>query len=174
MPDSPVEVTLGEHTIPVYAQRHAYLINRLGKFLSEIQDNIGDTDSDDLLSFIQGRSYELLCAMMPNLGKRMPEYEYLGYASREAMEANDYEEEADRSPTLPEIRNALTVASTVNGFDVFVHLKALVDPKLVRGWISAQLAEAILGNSLNSPSENGDSALTSSTTTPPTSIPSED
>ena len=30
---APSEVTLGEHTVPVYAQRHAYLINRLGRFL---------------------------------------------------------------------------------------------------------------------------------------------
>ena len=34
MPDEPVEVTLGEHTVPVYAQRHAYLINRLGRFIT--------------------------------------------------------------------------------------------------------------------------------------------
>ena len=32
----------------------------------------------------------------------------------------------------------------VNGFDVLLHLKALVDPQLVRGWLTAQLAEAIL------------------------------
>ena len=90
------------------------------------------------------------------------------------MDAGDYDPEADRSPTMPEIRGALTEASTVNGFDVLLHLKALVDPQLVRGWMTAQLAEAILENSPSSPSANGTSDSTSSTTTAPTSTANED
>jgi hypothetical protein len=171
---SPKEITLGEHTLPVYAQRHAYLINRLGRFMRELQENAGDLDADDLLGFLQARSYELLCALVPSLERRVPEYEYRGYSSREAMEAGEYDPEADQSPTLPEIREALTQASVVNGFDIFLHLKALVDPTLARSWLSAQLAEAILQNSPNSPSANGDSASMSSTTTAPTSTPNED
>ena len=171
---APVEVTLGEHTIPVYAQRHAYLINRFGRFIRELQDSAGDIDGDELLAYAQGRSYELLCALMPNLEKRLPEYEFRGYASREAMDAGEYDEQADRSPTLPEIRHALTQASTVNGFDVFVHLRSLIDPKLVRGWLSAQVAEAILQTSPSSPSANGASGSTSSGTTAPTSTENVD
>jgi len=174
MSGTPVEVTLGDHTIPVYAQRHAYLLNRLGRFISDLQASAGDVEGDVLLAFLQARSYELLCALMPNLDKRLPEYEYRGYGSREAMEAGDYDEHVDKSPTLPEIRHALEVASTVNGFDVLVHLKALIDPKLVRGWLSAQVAEAILASSPSSPSANGGSASTSSGTTPPTSTASTD
>jgi hypothetical protein len=170
----PVEVTLGQHTIPVYAQRHAYLINRVGRFIRDLQQSAGDTGSDDLLPYIQARSYELLCALMPNLEKRLPEYEYRGYSSREAMDAGDYDPEQDQSPTLPEIRRALTEASTVNGFDVLLHLRALVDPQLVKGWVSAQVAEAILQTSPSSPSANGASDSTTSTPKPPTSMPNTD
>jgi hypothetical protein len=170
----PVEVTLGQHTVPVYAQRHAYLTNRLGRFLSELQDTAGDLQADQLLAYVQERSYELLCALLPGLEKRIPEYEYRGFGSREAMDNGDYDEQADRSPTLPEIRHALTEASRVNGFDVLLHLKALVDPQLVRSWLSAQVAEAILQNSPSSPSANGVSASTSSTTPPPTQTPNAD
>ena len=97
-----------------------------------------------MLAWLQGRSYELLCALIPVLEKRVPEYEFRGYGSREAMDTGDYDPEQDRSPTMPEIRGALTEASRVNGFDVFVHLKALVDPKLARRWVTAQLAETDL------------------------------
>ena len=45
----PTEVTLGEHTVPVYAQRHAYLINRLGRFISDLQEQAGDQEADQLL-----------------------------------------------------------------------------------------------------------------------------
>lgn len=171
---TPVEVTLGEHTIPVYAQRHAYLINRLGRFMHELQDSAGGIEAGNLLAYAQERSYELLCALMPNLDKRLPEYEFRGYASRDAMTAGDYDEQMDRSPTLPEIRHALTTASEINGFDVLLHLKALIDPKLVQSWVSAQVAEAILVSSPSSPSANGGSDSTSSGTRPPTSTQSED
>lgn len=169
-----VEVTLGEHTVPVYAQRHAYLINRLAGFMAELQDSAGNIDASEALDYVQQHSYQLLCALMPNLDKRLPEYEYCGYASREAMDAGDYDEQADRSPTLPEIRTALTEASRVNGFDVLIHLKALVDPKLVKSWLTAQLAEAMSQTSPSSLSANGGSASTSSTTKPPTSTPNAD
>lgn len=170
----PVEITLGEHTIPVYAQRHAYLINRLGRVLADLQETAGNIETADVLAYVQAHAYELLCALMPNLDKRLPEYEFRGYGSREAMDAGEYDEQADRSPTLPEIREALTRASEVNGFDVFVHLKGLVDPKLLRGWVSAQLAEAISPTLPSSPSANGESASTSSMTPAPTSTENED
>jgi hypothetical protein len=168
---APVEVTLGEHTVPVYAQRHAYLINRLTRFMTDLQTSAGDLEADRLATYVQERSYELLCALMPGLEKRVPEYEYRGYGSREAMDTGDYDPEADRSPTVPEIRTALTEASRINGFDVLLHLKALVDPQLVRAWVSAQIAEQISPSSPSSPSANGGSGSTSSTTSAPTPTP---
>jgi hypothetical protein len=169
------EVTLGEHTVPVYAQRHAYLANRLGKFvdsLSERTDRFGD--ADNFFVVLQDFSYELLCMVIPTLAKRMPEYEFRGFSSREAMEAGDYDEQADKSPTVPEIKQAFAVAARVNGFDALGQLRGLVDPKLARAWVTAQLADLASQTSQTSPSANGASVSTSSGTTPPTSTPSED
>jgi hypothetical protein len=166
------EVTLGEHTLPVYAQRHAYLTNRLARFLGDLQAS-AETETDDVLGLVQERSYELLCVVIPALEKRIPEYEYRGYGSREAMDQGDYDEQADKSPTVPEIRNAFEVAIKVNGFDVFVHLKGLIDPKLVRAWLTSKLAEALSETSPSLPSANGASGSTSSGTTPPATTPNE-
>jgi hypothetical protein len=90
------------------------------------------------------------------------------------MDAGDYDEEADRSPTLPEIRTAFEVASKVNAFDVLKHIWGVFDPSLLRGIVNEQVAEAISQTSPSSPSVNGTSASTSSGTTPPTSTASED
>jgi len=171
----PVEVTLGEHTVPVYAQRHAYLSNRLGRFVDGLLERVGDLDAADLIVAVQQSSYELLCVLIPSLEKRLPEYEFRGYSSREAMDEDIYEEEADRSPTVPEIRTALEVAARVNSFDVLKHLWGVLDPSLLRGLVNAQVADAITQNSptsRTSPSGNGVSASMSSGTTPPASTES--
>ena len=169
------EVTLGDHTLPVYAQRHAYLANRLGRFIDSLLEGMQEIDAAGLLNTLQEQSYELLCVLIPNLEKRCPEYEFRGFSSREALEAGDYDEHADKSPTLPEIREAFTVAARVNAFDVLAHLKGIIDPSLLRGVVNAQLAEAISGSpSLqNSRSANGTSDSTSSGTTPPATTASE-
>lgn len=168
------EITLGEHTLPVYAQRHAYLTNRLGRFLDDLLERVGELDTGGIIAALQASSYELLCALVPNLEKRIPEYEYRGFSSREAMDEDIYEEEADKSPTVPEIRAALETAARVNSFDVFKHVMGVLDPSLLRGIVNAQVAEAISQTSQNSPSGNGGSPLTTSGTTPPTSTASED
>jgi hypothetical protein len=105
---------------------------------------------------------------VPNLEKRIPEYEFRGYGSREAMDAGEYDEQADHSPTVPEIRAAFEVASAVNSFDIIRHVWAVVDPSLLRGVINAQVAEAISQTSPSLPSENGASVSTSFGMTPPT------
>lgn len=172
----PVEVTLGEHTVPVYAQRHAYLSNRLGRFVDGMLERVGDLDASELLEAVTQSSYELLCVLIPSLEKRMPEYEFRGYGSREAMDEGIYEEEADRSPTVPEIRTALEVAARVNSFDVLKHVWGVLDPSLLRGLVNAQVAEALTAQtsptSRTSPSGNGASASMSSGMTPPASTES--
>ena len=171
---TPVEVTLGEHTVPVYAQRHAYLANRLGGFVDNVLERVGDLDASGLIEAVQQSSYELLCVLIPNLSKRIPEYEFRGFGSADAMVADDYDEEVDKSPTVPEIRTAFEVASRVNSFDVLRHLWAVVDPQLLRGMVNAQVATAISQTSPSSPYANGGSGSTSSGTTSPTSTPSGD
>jgi hypothetical protein len=170
---APAEVTLGDHTSPVYAQRHAYLLNRLGRYVDELLESVTDLDTTGLPAALQTHAYGLLAALIPSFAKRVPEYEFKGYADRAAMDAEAYDPEADRSPTLPEIREAFAVASRVNGFDILTHLGKVLDPSLLRGVVNAQVAEAISQTSPTSPSANGTSGLTSSGTTPPTSTPSE-
>lgn len=164
----PTEVTLGEHTLPVYAQRHAYLMNRVGRFVDELVQRVGDLDTSQILGLLQESSYELLCVLVPNLEKRIPEYEFRGYGSREAMDEGIYDEEVDQSPTLPEIRTAFEVAARVNAFDVVRHIWGLFDPSLLRGIVNEQITDAISKTSPSSLSANGASGSMSSGTTPPT------
>lgn len=169
---APAEVTLGEHTLPVYAQRHAYLQNRLGRFIDRLVDE--GVEAGNVLDIVQSSAYELLVVLIPNLDKRVPEWEFKGYGSREAMDAGEYDEQTDRSPTVPEIRTAFEVAAKVNSFDVLKAVWKVVDPQLLRGLVTEQIAEAISPTSPTLPSENGASTSTPSTTTGPTSTPSED
>jgi hypothetical protein len=165
---TPVKVQLGNHELDVYAQRHAYLANKLGKFVSALAETGSEITSDKILSFGQERVYELLCVVIPQLGKRMPEYEFLGYASKEAQTAGEYDPEQDKSPTVPEIHDALVAVGRVNRFDILKHLGKVFDPDLVRAAVNQQVAAQVLKTSPSSPSTNGDSAPTSSGTTPPT------
>lgn len=166
------EVTLGEHVLPVYAQRHAYLQNRLGRFIDGLVDD--GVEAGNVLDAVQNSAYELLVVLIPNLDKRVPEWEFKGYGSREALEQGDYDEQVDKSPTVPEIRQAFEVAAKVNSFDVLKAVWKVVDPQLLRGLVTAQIAEAISPTLPISPSENGASTSTPSTTTGPTSTPNED
>lgn len=176
-----VEITLGADpatgqggvTVPVYPQRHAYITNRLGKFMSELLEAGQNVSVDQLLSVAGGQAYTLLTALIPNLGKRMAEWEFLGMADRDATE---YDPALDTtSPSIPEIRHAIKVAGEVNGLDILTHLKGafgLVDPTVLRAIVSEQVLNAIDSASTispSSPSESGESASTSSGTTAPTS-----
>lgn len=182
------EITLGADpstgeggvTVPVYPQRHAYITARLGKFLSELGD-VGQTVAvDNLLSTASKQSYALLTALIPNLSKRMTEWEFCGYATREAAELGEYDPALDKSsPSIPEIRHAIKVASEVNGLDILTHVKGvfgLVDPTLLRSLVSEQLLNVIDSASTtlpSSPSPIGDSPSTSSGTRVPTSTENE-
>jgi hypothetical protein len=182
-----VEITLGADpstgeggvTVPVYPQRHAYLTNRLGKFLNELVESGQSLAIDNLLDVAGAQAYALLTALIPNLSRRLPEWEFMGYPTRDAMEAGEYDPAADEgSPSVPEIRTAIKVASDVNGLDILMHIKGLfglVDPTLLRSIVSEQLLDLI--DSTTSPSSQsatGGSASTSSGTTAPISTENED
>jgi hypothetical protein len=168
----PTKVILGEHELDVYPQRHAYLANKLGKFISELAETGGDITTENILSFGQQRIYELLCVVIPQLGKRMPLYEFLGYPSNEALQAGEYDVAQDKSPTVPEIHDALAVVGRVNRFDILKHLAKVFDPNLVRAAINQQVAAQVLKTSQNLPSTNGDSDPMISGTSAQTSTPS--
>jgi hypothetical protein len=94
---TPLEITLGEHTLPVYPQRHAYLSNRLGRFIDDLlQDASGTSTPAASSTAVQQSSYELLCVLVPNLEKRVPEYEF-GATHPGRRWTGDYDEQADKS-----------------------------------------------------------------------------
>lgn len=128
-------VTLGDHTLPIFAQRHARLRHELSS-----------ADVQRLTSGSYGReAYRLLAVFVPGLSEKMPEHEFEGYASEEAMRDGRYDPEADRSPTTAEIAAAFKAVLNVS-FDTeikdffgFVHmltslaLKSGVTPQATNG-----------------------------------------
>ncbi len=170
------KVTLGGHEVDVYAQRHAYLTNRLQGFFQELMvSNLDVKDAASIINLLGDRTYDLLITVLPQYGKRCPRYEFAGYCSQEAHEAEDYDEKADQSPTFPEMVHAFEVAAEVNRFDVVKILGKAFDPKLLKNWVNSQLAEAILNESLTLPAaKDGAEASMSSGTTAPTTTANGD
>lgn len=165
MADHP-EITLGETTIACYPQRHAYLTNRIGKFVDQLAGGAaGIEGTADIVGLLGDSAYDVLCALIPNLSKRLPRYEFAGYGSQDAYDAKDYDPELDKSPTFPEIVEAFETAIAVNRFDVFKALKGLVDPKMLKADVSLWISEQISGSSPSSPGTSGESQPTSSGTT---------
>src|SRR5262245_33000881 len=95
------------------------------------------TDTGDVLDLFQGRIYELLQVFIPDLMER---WEFEGYASESAMQADDYDEEADRSPDVPQLTDAFRVIAVVNDFSWMGALKNFLGPDLIRAQIRSYLA----------------------------------
>lgn len=169
------KVTLGDHEIEVYPQRHAYITNKVTKVLTKVMEQGGDiAEAGDLAAFLGDSAYAMLTAMLPAYGKRCPEYEFKGFVSKEAMDAGDYDEDNDKSPTFPEQIAAFEVIARVNRFDILKVVKNVIDPKAVKAVISLKVAQWMeSGGSLTELSPMGGSAAsTSSSTTDPTSTES--
>lgn len=187
-----VEVDLGEHTIPVYAQRWRYAVNKLGSVVGSFTQTGQDVTAENFAVFAGDRVYEVLCALIPGLAKRMPEWEFNGYASAEAAvrsaqdpAADEYNPETGREPTFEQIIGAMETAWRVNRLDVLGGLRAIVDPTMLRAQINALIATRIDDGdpvissvtpdvSPISPSTNGTSDSTSSTPSRPMSTVSTD
>jgi hypothetical protein len=177
-----ITVTLGAHEeVPVYGQRHAWLTNQTVKFMQGlIQDgdlNV-DIDADDpagFINFLGARTYQLLCICIPAYGKRCKEYEFMGYGFQEAYEKGEYDESEDKSPTLPEILSAFEVAKQVNRFDVFKVIFNIIEPKMIKAWINARLAERLSSSAPQNlrSIKGGSDPSTSSGTSDPTSPANE-
>lgn len=168
-----ITVTLGDHTIPVVAQRHARLTNRLSSFVTALVASDSEITGDSILAFLGDQVYAALCAFIPAIEEHggLPEWEFKGYASQAAMDEQQYDPAMDRSPTVPEIVAAFEAAIKVSRFDVFKSVLGLVDPKLLRAVITNQMAEALDSTpSARSPSlTGGPGPSTSSGMTPRTS-----
>jgi len=167
------EVTLGGVTVLVVPQKHAYLTHRLGPAITQALQAGEGIAPDKMLEWIGNGVYDALCALIPALGSRMSQWQFMGYGSAEAMASGTYDEAADQSPSILEIKEAITVGMAVNGIDELVKLgKSLIDPRLAKAQINSVIAEAI--DSSTSPSRTGDSPSPSTTTTAPTSTESAD
>jgi hypothetical protein len=167
---APTHVTLGEHTYPVYAQRHAYLANRLGKTVAKLQEmEQMDTGSlEGVIGSLGDQAYDFLQVFIPKL---MPRYEFAGYPTDEARIAGDYNEEYDKSPTIPEITFAFETALKANRLDSLKSLGKLINMDLVKAYLSAGMVNLI--ERQRSSSGEGTLDSTSSGTTPPTLTVSE-
>lgn len=163
--------------VPVYAQKWAYLNNRLGRTLNEFIASGSALSGAGVAAYAGAGAYKLLCTLVPNFAKFVPEWKWMGYGSQSAMDAGVYDEDEDHSPTFPEIVTAFETVIRVNRFDLVKELRHLVDPQtadLIRKKIRVDVATAISESSPESPSPSGASAPTSSSTTRRTRKPKKD
>lgn len=187
----PVELGLdadGEptHVYHVVQQRQARLLRKLfgekGVIslddLSELFDADDDAEPDfaEILLGLGGKVHDVLSVFIPEL---MPRWEWDGFASETAAMEDQYDEDADRSPSVPQQQKAFETVIQVNGLRWLRRLKDVIDPKLIKAQVNAWAATAVkqMGNptsakpsdsSKSLPQANGASDPTSSGTTDPT------
>lgn len=173
-----INVRLGPHEYRVQPQRHAYLKREMRKFVDSLSA-LEDMEADQLLDIFTMKAYEVLSVFIPDLMER---YEFQGFATREAFESGDYNEEYDRSPTIPEITVALNAAIDVNGLRFIGKVKDFFDPTLLRSQLNATVARWAAeqrkkmtvdggGTSQRLPSANGGTHSMSSEAPEPTPEP---
>jgi hypothetical protein len=88
-----VKVTLGDHELPLPKQRTAYIYNVVFRGLES-----GDLSAVEAGTASQTQFYKVACALCPMVESKIPEHEFMGYASGEAMKSGKYDQKADRSP----------------------------------------------------------------------------
>jgi hypothetical protein len=168
MPDpDAVPVKLGDNEYLVVPQPIGYLRARLGAALGGLTDM--DLSADNVLDVLGGRAYAILHVFIPEL---MSEWEFFGYPTREAYEANDYQGEYDKSPTPRQIRRAFGVASQVNEFDLVKHLGKLIGPETIRAYVAGLMADSMTSSLESSSATSGVTPSMSSGTTVQTSVES--
>ncbi len=155
-------VVIGSYTYAVVPQRIGRLRKRLGRALGDLENLTGDTLADFAGASLE-RAHAILKVFIPDL---MPVYEFCGYRSQEAMDA-DEDEDGDYGPTVPDIVNAFEVVMRVNRLDLLGHLRSVVSPELIRAFVSSRVAEAIRATSPtdSSASSASTSGLPSESTT---------
>lgn len=158
-----VTVTLGPKDYTVVPQG----IGRLRRKLSSV---LKFADGEGVSGEIDSELYGVFKTFIPDIA---PIYELLGYESQADYESGTEpaDEASDRSPTLPQILDAIETVYAVNGADRLVRLgKAVgIDAGLIKNLVNKEMAELSLRRSASSPAPSGDADLESSTTPPPTS-----
>lgn len=164
------QIALGRHTYTVIAQRHAYLQRTLGPKVAELGEL--DVNAGNAATAVAGGLHSTLSIFIPDL---MPEWEWNGYASPTAADADDYDAEADNSPTVDQMVIAVEAVAEVNRLDLLKHLKGLVGPDFRKAiWARAEveLTQFIASTgepaSERSPSQSGESPSMNGGTSDPT------
>jgi hypothetical protein len=161
MAPTPVAVTntvsLGGHTYEVVPQRIGRIKKRIGRQLSTLADLSGG----NILDVGMERAHSIIEVFIPDL---MPLHEWLSFSSESAMNDPEAEEAEDLGPTWPEITTAFGVITRVNDFDLVKHLGKVINPELVRAYVSSFLFEQMDSLTAGTDGTTTDSSSTPSTT----------
>jgi hypothetical protein len=166
-------IALGERQgIPVVAQPYAYLTHQLGELFATIAADAAGSEvtAEGLLEALGRGAWEALCVLIPSLPEHMPEHEFRGYSSREAMDLGEFDADAARkTPTVPQLHHALETGMRVNGLGALSRLPGMLreylSPNLLRAILDQRIAEML---SPSSPSTNGALVSTSASASSPT------
>lgn len=160
-------VQLGRHQYEVVDQPLPYLKHELGALFETL--TTADIDGANLLEFLSGKAYDIIRIFIPDL---MPRWEWEGFATQHAWEAGEYDPVAARNgPTPSQIRTAITVCMKVSGLDAYKMLGKIVDPTLLKAWVTRELHPFLTKTSL---SDLSAPAPTPSTTSSSPESPTED
>lgn len=153
------EITVGTHTVSVVPQPVPYLEDRLGKYLGKLADIGEKIDAESIIGLLGENVYEVLVTLVPELGERMPAYEFNGYPSREA-----YEQRGER--TKESLGKAYTFPQLVDAFKTIVAVNQFNELERVMGWAGKALMKAAdsLGVDKEKIGEAVEKALTESST----------
>lgn len=163
-----VDVVIAGVDVTVRQQPLMYLVRRVKRITKVISDIDLQAGLPELLLAEAG--YEAVCGVIPDVRKKIPLHAWMGYASAEAMAADEMDEEAPpHPPTFPELKAAFRAVATVNEYDIFDRMWGMLDPTLREGILNDLISLAISIVTPSSPSlEDGSEASTSSTPTTPT------
>lgn len=128
-------ITLGRHELPVVPQSLPRLkrdISALAAKIPTLTDDFKDmSDMAEVMALMGDAatefSYEAVCVLIPLVARRIPAYEWGGYASQAAADLDDHDDEdaLDAAPNVVQIREALRVGIEVNGLEFLGKLKGL-------------------------------------------------
>lgn len=162
------KIMLGGLEFEVIDQPHAGFTRRLfawwNTYVGDMADAFDEFNVDVLVRQMTPASmHGLLTAFYPDLPKRFPLHEWLGYRSEGRMEAGEHDPEyEDQTPTVPQMVTALNAGLDVNGRKTILEMLGVVDPKVRQlAWMvmRAKLV-SLWESSPSSPPENGESGPT--------------
>lgn len=171
------EVKLGQHVLPLVPVSIPRARRGITRALEAAGGSFGDLQtgmSNGQVVAMLGDAgehvlYDLLCAVIPGVKQRMPLYEFRGFPSQAAMEADEYDLDGpDLAPSTAEVQDALSAAWEVSQLGKWIApLSSVVDPTAIRAVVTGVLEDlAKAASSITSQSSNGASVPTNGSLTP--------